>query len=131
MEFSRMNRNDINIFAQRSESVLSTHKVLRNTYLLLSLTFLFSAFAAYISLASGARPMNPFLMIVGVYGLMFLTQALRNSVWGLLSVFAFTGFLGYTLGPLLNFYISSFHNGPQLIATALGGTGLIFFALSA
>jgi modulator of FtsH protease len=125
-----MNRNDVTLINQRRESVLSSNKVLRNTYLLLSMTFLFSAFTAYLSLASGARPMNPLLMIVGVYGLMFLTQALRNSVWGLLSVFAFTGFLGYTLGPILNFYIHSFSNGPQLIATALGGTGMIFFALS-
>ncbi|ADG24282.1 carrier/transport protein [Legionella pneumophila 2300/99 Alcoy] len=74
--------------------------------------------------------MNPLLMIVGVYGLMFLTQALRNSVWGLVSVFAFTGFLGYTIGPLLNYYITGFSNGPQIVATALGGTGMIFFALS-
>ncbi|HRD69532.1 MAG: Bax inhibitor-1/YccA family protein [Legionella sp.] len=125
-----MNRNEVNVLTQRSESVLSTNKVLRNTYLLLSLTFLFSAFAAYMSYAMGARPMNPLLMIVGVYGLMFLTQALRNSVWGLVSVFAFTGFLGYTLGPLIGFYMASYSNGTQLIATALGGTGIIFFALS-
>ncbi|KTD59316.1 carrier/transport protein [Legionella santicrucis] len=125
-----MNQNNVTVLTRRNESVLASNKVLRNTYLLLSLTFFFSAFMAYISLTSGARPMNPLLMIVGVYGLMFLTQALRNSVWGLVSVFAFTGFLGYTLGPVLNFYISSFTNGPQLIATALGGTGMIFFALS-
>lgn len=126
-----MNRNDVTLITSRSESALSTNKVLRNTYLLLSFTFLFSAFTAYLSLASNARPMNPLLMIIGVYGLMFLTQALRNSVWGLVSVFAFTGFLGYTLGPILNAYIHHFSNGPQLIATALGGTGIIFFALSA
>ncbi len=125
-----MNRNDVTLITQRRESVLSSNKVLRNTYLLLGLTFLFSALSAYFSLASGARPMNPFLMLVGVYGLMFLTQALQNSVWGLVSVFAFTGFLGYTLGPILNFYIHNFTNGPQLVATALGGTGIIFFALS-
>lgn len=125
-----MNRNHTTVLTQRGESVLSTNKVLRNTYLLLSMTFLFSAFTAYLALITGARPMNPLLMIVGVYGLMFATQALRNSVWGLVSVFAFTGFLGYTLGPVLSFYIASFSNGPQLIATALGGTGMIFFALS-
>ncbi|CEG57326.1 Bax inhibitor-1/YccA family protein [Legionella fallonii] len=125
-----MNRNEVNVLTRRGESVLSTNKVLRNTYMLLSLTFLFSAFTAYLSFSSGARPMNPILMIVGVYGLMFLTQALRNSVWGLVSVFAFTGFLGYTLGPILSYYLTSFSNGPQLVATALGGTGMIFFALS-
>ena len=125
-----MNQNNINVITQRNESVLATNKVLRNTYLLLSMTFLFSAFTAYLSFSSGAGHMNPLVMIVGVYGLMFLTQALRNSVWGLVSVFAFTGFLGYTLGPLLSHYMTGFSNGPQLIGTALGGTGVIFFALS-
>ncbi|MDR3501506.1 MAG: Bax inhibitor-1/YccA family protein [Legionella sp.] len=125
-----MNRNDVTLISQRRESVLSSNKVLRNTYLLLSLTFLFSAFTAYMSMASGARPVNVLVMIVGIYGLMFLTHALQNSVWGLVSVFAFTGFMGYTLGPILNMYMHNFSNGPQLIATALGGTGMIFFALS-
>ncbi|USQ13167.1 Bax inhibitor-1/YccA family protein [Legionella lytica] len=125
-----MNRNDVTLIGQRRESALSSNKVLRNTYLLLSLTFLFSAFTAYLSMASGARPVNILVMLVGVYGLMFLTHALQNSVWGLVSVFAFTGFLGYTLGPILNLYMHNFSNGPQLIATALGGTGMIFFALS-
>ena len=125
-----MNRNDVTLLSRRSESVLATNKVLRNTYLLLSMTFLFSALTAYLSYAYAVKPLNPLLMIVGVYGLMFLTQALRNSPLGLLSVFAFTGFLGYTLGPILNLYVANFSNGPQLIGTALGGTGVIFFGLS-
>ncbi len=125
-----MKRNDVSVLSQRSESVLATNKVLRNTYLLLGMTFLFSALMAYMSFAFAVKPMNPLLMIVGVYGLMFLTQALRNSPLGLLSVFAFTGFLGYTLGPILSYYVASYSNGPQLIGTALGGTGIIFFALS-
>jgi modulator of FtsH protease len=98
--------------------------------LLLGLNFLFSALLAYFAFAIHARPLNPLIMIGGMYGLMFLTQSLRNSPMGLLSVFAFTGFMGYTLGPILSFYIAGFANGPQLIATALGGTGIIFFALS-
>ena len=125
-----MNRNNVSVLSRGRDSVLATNKVLRNTYLLLGLTFLFSAFTAYLAYASNARPMNPLMMIAGVYGLMFLTNALRNSVWGIASVFAFTGFLGYTLGPILNLYMHSFSNGAQLIATAMGGTGLIFFALS-
>ncbi|HHS8488910.1 TPA: BAX inhibitor (BI)-1/YccA family protein, partial [Legionella anisa] len=60
-----MNRNDVTILTRRNESVLASNKVLRNTYLLLSMTFLFSAFMAVFSLTSGARPMNPLLMIVG------------------------------------------------------------------
>jgi len=125
-----MNRNNVSVLDRRTESALATNKVLRNTYMLLGMTFLFSAFTAYASLAIHARPLNPLIFIVGVYGLMFLTNALKNSVWGLVSVFAFTGFMGYALGPILSYYIASFSNGPQLIATALGGTGLIFFALS-
>lgn len=125
-----MNRNDVSILSQRNASVLATNKVLRNTYLLLGMTFLFSAFMAYVAFAFAVRPMNPLLMIVGVYGLMFLTQALRNSPLGLVAVFAFTGFLGYTLGPILNYYVANFSNGHQLIGTALGGTGVIFFGLS-
>ncbi|ASQ45495.1 Bax inhibitor-1/YccA family protein [Legionella clemsonensis] len=125
-----MNRNDVTLLNPRSEAVLATNKVLRNTYLLLGMTFLFSALAAYTAFAINAKPMNPLLMIVGVYGLMFLTHGLRNSALGLVAVFAFTGFLGYTLGPILNFYIANFSNGHQLIGTALGGTGIIFFGLS-
>lgn len=126
-----MNRNDVSLLSQQSESVLATNKVLRNTYLLLGMTFLFSALMAYISMAFAVKPMNPLLMIGGVYGLMFLTQALRNSPLGLIAVFAFTGFLGYTLGPMLNMILGSFANGPQIVGTALAGTGAIFFSLSA
>ncbi|ARG97861.1 Bax inhibitor-1/YccA family protein [Legionella micdadei] len=125
-----MNRNDITLLNQRSESVLATNKVLRNTYLLLSMTFIFSALTAYASFAFAVKPLNPLIMIVGVYGLMFMTQALRNSPLGLLAVFAFTGFLGYSLGPILNLYVANFSNGPQLIGAAFGGTGIIFFGLS-
>lgn len=125
-----MNRNDVSVLSRRTDSALTTNKVLRNTYMLLGMTFLFSAFTAYSAFAMHVRPMNPLIFIVGVYGLMFLTNALKNSVWGLVSVFAFTGLMGYALGPILSFYIASFSNGPQLVATALGGTGLIFFGLS-
>ena len=112
------------------ESILATNKVLRNTYMLLGLTLLFSAAMAGLALVTNAPPLGILITIVGIYGLMFLTQSLRNSVWGLASVFAFTGFMGYTLGPILNHYIHAFSNGSELIMTALGGTGIIFFALS-
>lgn len=125
-----MNRNDFNTIARQQPSVLATNKVLRNTYLLLGATFCFSAFMAFIAMATHMAPMNPILMIVGVYGLMYLTHATQNSPMGLVSVFAFTGFLGLTLGPILNLYIANFSNGGQIVATALGGTGIIFFGLS-
>lgn len=112
------------------ESVLSTNKVLKNTYLLLGMTLIFSAVTAGIAFITNAPPLG-MLGFVGMLGLLFLTQATSNSPWGLVSTFAFTGFMGYTLGPLLNFYITTFSNGSELIMTSLGATGIIFFALSA
>lgn len=126
-----MRRDNVQVVDRQRESLLSTNSVLRNTYLLLGSTFLFSALVAYIAVVTHAAPLSPLLMIVGVYGLMFLTQALRNSIWGLLSAFAFTGFLGFTLGPLINMYLATYSNGSQIVATALGATGIIFFSLSA
>ncbi len=123
-----MEQRDYTI-TRASESVLATNKVLRNTYMLLSLTLVFSALTAGYAVVSNAAPLG-ILGFVGMLGLLFLTQATRNSGWGLVSVFAFTGFMGYTLGPLLNMYIHGFTNGGQLIMTALGATGVIFFALS-
>lgn len=126
-----MHRDNITVVSRGQESVLATNKVLRNTYMLLGLTFLFSALMAYVGLTVHAAPLNPLLFIVGVYGLMFLTQYLRNSVWGLVSIFAFTGLLGYGLAPMLQYYLTAFSNGGQIVSTALGATGVIFFGLSA
>lgn len=125
-----MNHNNVSVLNRGAESALATNKVLRNTYLLLGMTFIFSAFTAYASFAMGVRSINPLIFIAGAYGLMFLTNSLKNNAMGILAVFGFTGFMGFALGPILNAYISHFSNGPQLIATALGGTGMIFFALS-
>ncbi|HNW79355.1 MAG TPA: Bax inhibitor-1/YccA family protein [Candidatus Competibacteraceae bacterium] len=109
---------------------METNKVLRNTYLLLSLTLLFSGVTAGIAMATNAAPLHWLVTLGGYFGLLFLVTRLRNSAWGLAAVFALTGFLGYTLGPILNFYLA-LPNGSQLVLTALGGTGAIFLALSA
>lgn len=113
------------------ESLLATHKVLRNTYLLLALTIGFSAVISIITMAMNLPYPGIIVTLVGMFGLLFLTQALRNSAWGIVSAFLFTGFMGYVLGPTLNFYLHNFSNGGQLILTALGGTAVIFFTLSA
>ncbi|MGA2655194.1 MAG: Bax inhibitor-1/YccA family protein [Gammaproteobacteria bacterium] len=115
----------------QSSDALAVNRVLRNTYMLLSATLLFSALVAGFAMATNAPYPGIILTLVGVYGLMFLTYRLRNSAWGLVSTFAFTGFLGYTLGPILNMVTSSYANGSQIIMMALGGTGLIFLGLSA
>jgi modulator of FtsH protease len=124
-----MQRDDL-VLQQVKQSVLATNAVLRNTYILLGLTLLFRAAMAGLAMMQNVGPMHPLIVIVGYFGLLFLTQFLRNSAWGLVSIFALTGFMGYTLGPILNFYIHHFSNGSQLVMTSLGATGLIFFALS-
>jgi modulator of FtsH protease len=117
--------------ARTQPGVLETNKVLRNTYALLSLTLLFSAAAAGVSMALDLPPIGPIITMVVYFGLLFLTSKFSNSAWGIVFVFALTGFLGLTLGPILNLYIHSINNGGQLVMTALGGTGLIFIGLSA
>jgi len=112
-----------------AESVLATNKVLRNTYALLSMTLLFSAVTAGISMSMNMGFMSPLLVLGGYFGLLFLTTKFRNSSLGLVFVFALTGFMGLTLGPLLNAYLS-LPNGGELVMTALGGTGVIFLGLS-
>jgi modulator of FtsH protease len=112
------------------ESSLAVNKVLKNTYMLVGLTLAFSALTAAFAMASNAAPVNIWVMLIGFYGLLFLTHKMANSAWGLLCVFALTGFMGYTLGPILGYYMAS-ANGTQLVMTALGGTAFIFFGLSA
>lgn len=112
------------------ESVLATNKLIRNTYTLLSMTLLFSAATAGLSMYLNFPYMGPLVTIGGYIGLLFLTSTLRNSAWGLLAVFALTGFMGLTLGPLVNYYIHAFANGTELVMLALGGTGAIFLGLS-
>ena len=109
---------------------IEINRVLRNTYMLLAMTLLFSGLTAGLSMAMNFPPMNPIITLVGYFGLLFLTSRFQNSGLGLVCVFALTGFMGLTLGPLLNFYISNLPNGGQLVMTALGGTGIIFAGLS-
>jgi modulator of FtsH protease len=126
-----MQPNDLTVVrSSTAESVLVTNKVLRNTYILLGLTLIFSAATAYFALVTNAPPLNPMITIIGYFGLLFLTGALRNSAMGILGVFALTGFMGYTLGPLLNYYIHALPNGHALVMMSFGATGAIFFALS-
>lgn len=111
------------------ESVLSSNKVIRNTYMLLSMTLLFSAITAATSVALGLPHPGLIITLVGYFGLLFLTTKLRDSAWGLLSVFALTGFMGYTLGPIISHYLG-LPNGGQTVMMAMAGTAAIFLGLS-
>lgn len=105
-------------------------KVLRNTYALLSLTLLFSAGVAAAGVAMGWRSPGMLVTLVGYFGLLFAVHRLQNSGWAIPVVFALTGFMGYTLGPMLSATLQ-LPGGAQTIATALGATGATFMALSA
>ena len=124
-----MQRREISTTRQ-NEYALTTNSVLRNTYMLLSLTLLFSAGAAAFAVVTHAGFGSSIVAFIASFILLFATNALRNSAWGLVTVFAFTGCMGYSMGPLLNHFLSSYTNGGHLIMTALAGTGLAFFASS-
>lgn len=117
------------ISASASQS-LAVNKLIRNTYGLLALTFLFSAFTAAVSVFLNLPAMTYLLAVGGAIVLMwFVLPRTANSAAGLGVVFGITGLLGLSLGPILSMYLS-LSNGPSLVATALGGTAVIFFGLS-
>ena len=115
--------------ARTETAGFATNKVLRNTYLLLSMTLIFSSLTAGASMALKLPYPGIFITLIGYFGLLFLTSKFSNSNLGLLFVFALTGFMGYTLGPILNAYMS-LANGSQTIMMAMGATGAIFIGLS-
>lgn len=112
-----------------AESALSTNKVLRNTYMLLSMTLLFSAACAGLAMAMHLGHGTALILSFVGLGLLFVVNATADSGKGLFWVFAFTGVMGAAIGPMLNVYLS-LPNGPSLVMQALGGTAVIFFALS-
>ncbi len=122
--------NNYSYGVERSQqSILATNKVLKNTYLLLSMTLLFSAFTAAVSMAVGIGQGVALILMLVSFGLLFWVHKAADSSQGIIAIFAFTGCLGASLGPMLSFYLS-LSNGPGIVLQALGGTGLIFFSLS-
>jgi modulator of FtsH protease len=114
----------------RSQSAaMSTNKVVKNTYMLLSMTLAFAALTAGVSMSLNLPHPGLIITLVGYFGLLFLTTKFRDSGLGLLFVFGLTGFMGYTLGPILNAYLA-LPNGSQVVMMAMGGTAAIFLALS-
>ena len=115
--------------AQSRELIINS--TLKNTYLLLAMTLLFSAAMAGLSMAMQLPYFGIIPTLVGYFGLLFLTSKFSNSALGLVFVFALTGFMGATLGPVINMYLTALPNGSSVVMTAMGGTGVIFVALSA
>lgn len=115
---------------QEQVVVRSSSSVLRNTYALLALTLAFSGLVAFVSQQMALPYPGILITLVGFYGLIFATMRLRNSGWGLVTTFALTGFMGYTLGPILNMYLSM-SNGASVISSAFLMTAMVFGGLSA
>lgn len=112
-----------------TDSVLATNRVIRNTYTLLSMTLLFAAAAAGLSMALKLPHPGILITLVGYFGLLFAITKFRDSGLGVGLVFALTGFMGYTLGPIISHYLS-LPNGGQTVMMAMGGTAAIFLGLS-
>ena len=124
-----MNRYET-VVAGSSQHAVSGNKVLKNTYLLLSATLAFSAVMAMVSMAVGVPPMAYLVSVIAsmVLGIFVLPRT-ANSSAGIGVIFLITGLLGFGLGAILSMYMA-LPNGPQIIATAFGGTGIIFLGLS-
>src|SRR3990172_7805279 len=118
------------ITSRATTNALATNKMIRNTYTLLAMTLLFSAATAGVSMVLNLPHPGLIITLVGYFGLLFLTYKFQNSVWGLVTVFGLTGFMGLTLGPIINAYLNM-PNGSQIVMTAMGATGAIFLGLSA
>ncbi len=125
-----MNQNYSTV-AKRSTSALATNKVLRNTYMLLSMTLLFSGLTAALSMFLNMPPMTYLVSVIGGMVIaMFVLPRFANSPAGIGIVFLITGMLGFGLGPMLSMY-AALPNGGSIITLSLGGTGVIFLGLSA
>jgi len=111
-------------------SAISTNKVLKNTYILLSMTLLFSALTAGLSMSMAVSPGMSMFSSLGALALIWLVlPRTQNSTAGIFVVFAITGLLGFGLGPMLSHYLA-IPGGGRIVATALGGTGVVFLGLS-
>ncbi|MGM0905369.1 MAG: Bax inhibitor-1/YccA family protein [Pseudomonadota bacterium] len=117
-------------YVGQNESTLAVNKVLRNTYTLLAMTLAFSAVIAAVSTMMNLPYPGLIITLVAYFGLLFGIHKTKDSGMGIVLTFALTGFLGYTLGPILNMALSM-PGGGEMVATALGGTALTFFATSA
>jgi modulator of FtsH protease len=109
---------------------VADNRLIRNTYTLLAMTLLFSAATAGLSMVLDLPHPGVLITLVGYFGLLFLVTRLRDSAWGLAAVFGLTGFMGLTLGPIVQAYLTMLPNGGQVVMMAMGGTGAIFLGLS-
>ncbi len=119
---------DPRVLVARAPSAIEINKVLRSTYALLAMTLLWSAVTASVAVSMGA-PHLGFVTLLVFIGLLFMVHKTANSAWGLVWTFALTGFLGFSLAPLLS-VVLGMANGGMLVAQSLAITAVAFFGLS-
>ena len=124
-----MNEVELNI-GRSQDSALSVNKVVRNTYMLLSMTLFFSAICAVATMALQVSQGVGFMLLIGGFVMTFVVRATARSSKGLIAVFVFAGLMGGALGPIISMYLLAYANGSAIVAQALGGTALIFLTLS-
>ena len=124
-----MSEIELNI-GRSQDSALSVNKVVRNTYMLLSMTLFFSAICAVATMAMQVGQGVGFMMLIGGFVMTFVVRATAKSSKGLIAVFVFAGLMGGALGPIISTYLLAYANGSAIVAQALGGTALIFLSLS-
>ncbi len=114
--------------ARPQGATLQINKLIKNTYILLSMTLMFSAVTAFLSIAIQASFGTAFVAtLVGIGLLWFVLPKTANSATGIPVIFGITGLLGFGLGPIISYYLAV---NPSIVMTALGGTGAIFLGLS-
>ena len=123
--------NEVELNIDRSQnSALSVNKVVRNTYMILSMTLFFSAICALATMALQVGQGVGFMLLIGGFVMTFVVRATAKSSKGLIAVFVFAGLMGGALGPIISMYLLAYANGSAIVAQALGGTALIFLSLS-
>ena len=124
-----MNEVQLNISRSQS-SALAVNKVIRNTYMLLSMTLFVSALCAVASMVMQVGQGTGFMLFIGGFIMTFVVRKNANSSMGLLAVFVFAALMGAALGPIISVYMLAYTNGSAIVAQALGGTAIIFLSLS-
>lgn len=117
------------VIVRERGSVFATNKLIRNTYMLLSMTLAFSAITASVAMMTGAKPVHSIIMLAVFIGFPFIINSMRNSIWSLPLTFVFTGIMGYILGPIVGMYLK-LPNGSEIVMMSMGLTAATFVGLS-
>lgn len=125
-----MNQPMIRTARSTSLPTVTVNRVLRNTYALLAMLFLFGAGTSWVALNQGWY-IGFWPFVIGIVAFSFAINATRNSAWGIVIGFAFSGFLGIVTGANVNVALSAYSNGGTLVVSAFALTAVMFFGLSA